>query len=111
MTNESKAIYKTISDAVSCELCSDLLVDPVECMAAGCGTTVCRRCWNANREANGSGSSRAGGSLEGEREPARICQECGLEPECRPSRSMLRFLDKLRWYCRNRDLGCDVESV
>jgi Xaa-Pro aminopeptidase len=24
---------------------------------------------------------------------------------------MLGFLDKLRWYCRNRNLGCDVESV
>ena len=35
-----------------CEVCLDLIVDPVECTEEECGATVCRACCDGKRGAN-----------------------------------------------------------
>ena len=123
MNDESKMLYAKISDVVSCVLCQELLDDPVECVE--CKYTVCRNCWMQQPQTNESqvekddakstakvkNNNSQSKTVDHRSNNVDVCSSCSSRKGCRVSRSMLRFLDKLRFKCRNRALGCEVESV
>ena len=88
-TDESLQKYEEFSDLLNCPICLDMLEDPVECDQ--CSGTVCRRCLNANDIDN--------------------CNLCRQISVFRSSRNTVKFLDKFKFKCIFKNIGCNVESV
>jgi hypothetical protein len=82
-------MYEQMTDVLSCPVCLEMLIDPVDCQE--CSGTICRKCLPANDADN--------------------CVLCRQVSIFRPSRNTVKFLDLLKFKCRFRDLGCMVESV
>ena len=84
-------MYEQMTDVLSCPVCLDMLIDPVDCQE--CSGTICRKCLPAYNNNNDN------------------CVLCRQVSVFRPSRNTVKFLDLLKFKCRFRDLGCMVESV
>ena len=88
-TDESLQKYEEFSDLLNCPICLDMLDDPVECEQ--CSGTVCRKCLNVNDIDN--------------------CNLCRQVSVFRSSRNTVKFLDKFKFKCIFKHIGCNVESV
>ena len=77
-----------MKDNLNCPICLDLLNSPVECTT--CSGTVCKKCWQTNGNTS--------------------CALCRSGRECKPSLNIVKFLDLLKFTCKNKG-GCEVESV
>ena len=91
LTDESLQLYNQFSDVLNCPICLDMMDDPVECDK--CSGTVCRKCLNAN---------------DIDIDNCNLCRQVTV---FRSSRNTVKFLDKFKFKCIFKNIGCNVESV
>lgn len=89
MTDESKSLFNQNFVFYKCHLCQQLLNEPVEC--ENCQNTVCKLCWDQN--------------------DSDQCSKCKTNSGYKKSKTIKKFLENLKFYCKNRDKGCTIEST
>lgn len=103
----------------TCPLCQDLLQEPVKC--SGCTGVICNICrmqLSNNHTANHGHNETLGSKVNYQTKRDSIpkddileCALCRIKTVCQPSQETRKFLDTLKFHCKQRDQGCDIQSA